>query len=77
MEPDFSRHLKQRGGCTIPMFQLSLPCQKCDAARHNSVIGNQLMFANTRKKTGFAEWFYASHRMGPAQILLQISAIIA
>ncbi len=24
-----------------------------------------------------AEWFYASHRMGPAQILLKISAIIA
>jgi hypothetical protein len=28
-------------------------------------------------ETGFAEWFYASHRMGPAQILLKISAIIA
>jgi hypothetical protein len=25
-------------------------------------------------ETGFAEWFYASHRMGPAQILLKISA---
>jgi hypothetical protein len=28
-------------------------------------------------ETGFAEWFYASHRTGPAQILLKISAIIA
>ncbi len=28
-------------------------------------------------ETGFAEWFYASHRMGPAQILLKISARIA
>ncbi len=28
-------------------------------------------------ETGFAEWFYASHRIGPAQILLKISAIIA
>jgi hypothetical protein len=28
-------------------------------------------------ETGFAEWFYACHRMGPAQILLKISAIIA
>ncbi len=28
-------------------------------------------------ETGFAEWFYASHRMGPTQILLKISARIA
>jgi hypothetical protein len=28
-------------------------------------------------ETGFAEWFYASHTMGPAQILLKISARIA
>jgi hypothetical protein len=28
-------------------------------------------------ETGFAEQFYASHRMGPAPICLKISAIIA
>ncbi len=48
--PDFCRYLKQRGGCTIPMFQLSLLCEKYAAARHNSVIGNQLLFANNRNR---------------------------
>jgi hypothetical protein len=28
-------------------------------------------------ETWFAEWFYASHTMGPAQILLKISASLA
>jgi hypothetical protein len=28
------------------MFQLSLRCEKCAAAGHNSVIGKQLLFAN-------------------------------
>jgi hypothetical protein len=28
-------------------------------------------------ETGFAEWFYASHTMGPAQIRLKISARLA
>jgi hypothetical protein len=28
-------------------------------------------------ETWFAEWFYASHTMGPAQILLKISARLA
>ncbi len=48
--PNFYCHLKYRGGCTIPMFQLSLPCEKCAAARHNRVIGNQLLFANNRNR---------------------------
>ncbi len=48
--PDFCCHLKQRGGCTIPMFQLSLRCEKYAAARHNTVIGNQLLFANNRNR---------------------------
>ncbi len=30
------------------MFQLSVWCEKWVAARHNSVIGNQLLFANNR-----------------------------
>jgi hypothetical protein len=32
------------------MFQLSLRCEKYAAARHNSVIGNQLLFANNRNR---------------------------
>jgi hypothetical protein len=26
------RHLKHRGGCTIPLFQINVGCEKCDAA---------------------------------------------
>ncbi len=48
--PDFSCYLKQRGVCTIPMFQLSSRCQKCVAASHNSVIGNKKLFANNRNR---------------------------
>ena len=36
--------------CTIPMLQLSVWCEKCVAARHYSVIGNQLLFANNRNR---------------------------
>ncbi len=32
------------------MFQLSLRCEKWAADRHNSVIGNQLLFANNRNR---------------------------
>jgi hypothetical protein len=32
------------------MFQLSVWCEKWVAAGHNSVIGNQFLFANNRKK---------------------------
>ncbi len=39
---DSYRHLKYRGGCTMPLFQLSVWCEKCVAARHYSVIGKQL-----------------------------------
>ncbi len=48
--PDFCRYLNQWAGCTIPMFQLSLRCEKYAAARHNSDIGNQLLFANNRNR---------------------------
>jgi hypothetical protein len=37
------------------MFQLSLWCEKWVAARHNSVIGNQLLFANNRNR---ARWVF-------------------
>ncbi len=36
--------------CTIPFFQLSLRCEKCAAAGRNSVIGNQLLYANNRNR---------------------------
>ncbi len=32
------------------MFELSVWCEKWVAARHNSVIGNQLLFANNRNR---------------------------
>ncbi len=32
------------------MLQLSVWCEKCDAARHYSVIGNQLLFANNKNR---------------------------
>ncbi len=66
---DLYRLIKYRGGC-----QWSVWCEKCLAARHFSVIGKQLLQII---ETGFAEQFYASHRMGPAPISLKISARIA
>ncbi len=39
---DSYRCLKYQGGFTIPLFQLSVLCEKCVAARHYGVIGNQL-----------------------------------
>ncbi len=47
---DLYRFLKYRGRCTIALFQISLWCEKCAAARRNSVIGNQLLFANNRNR---------------------------
>jgi hypothetical protein len=34
------------GVCTIPLFQLSVWCEKCVAARHYVVIGKQLLISN-------------------------------
>jgi hypothetical protein len=50
------------GRITIPLFQISVLCEKCVAALHYSVINYSLQII----ETGFAEQFYASHRMGPA-----------
>ncbi len=36
--------------CTIPIFQLSVWCERWVAARHNRVIGNHLLFANNRNR---------------------------
>ncbi len=38
--------LKYRGGCIIPLFQTSVWCEKCVAARHYAVICKQLLNAN-------------------------------
>jgi hypothetical protein len=53
---DSYRRLKYRGGCTIPLFELSVWCEKCVKATF------YYWFQMT--ETGFAEQFYASHRMG-------------
>ncbi len=47
---DCYRHIKHRGGCTIPLFQLSVWCEKGDAARHYAVIGKQLLISNDRNR---------------------------
>jgi hypothetical protein len=39
---DSYRRLKYRGGCTIPLFQIIVLCEKCVASRHYSVIVKQL-----------------------------------
>jgi hypothetical protein len=43
---DSYRLLKYRGGCTLPLFQISVRCEKCVAARHYAVICKQLLNAN-------------------------------
>ncbi len=60
---DLSRYLKRfiteswflpssqiSGGCTIPLFQLSVWCEKFVAARHYAVIWNQLLISNDRNR---------------------------
>jgi hypothetical protein len=43
-----NRRLKYQGGCTIPLFQLSVWSEKCVAARRYADIGKQLSFLNNR-----------------------------
>ena len=38
------------GRFTIPLFQLSVWCEKCVAARHYADVGIQLLFANNRNR---------------------------
>jgi hypothetical protein len=47
---DFYRRLKHRGGCTIPLFQLSVWFEKCVTARHYADIWKQLSFSNNRNR---------------------------
>jgi hypothetical protein len=36
--------------CTIPLFQLSVRCEKCVAARHYAVICKHLLISNDRNR---------------------------
>jgi hypothetical protein len=45
---DRYRSLKYRGGCKIPLLQLSVWCENYVAARHYVDTGIQLLFANNR-----------------------------
>jgi hypothetical protein len=48
---------KHRGGCTactIHLFQKSVWCEKCDAARHCAVIGKQSLNSNDRNRVRWA-----------------------
>ncbi len=47
---DSFRLLKYRGGCTIALFQLSVWCEKCVAARQYAVICKQLLISNDRNR---------------------------
>ncbi len=47
---DRYRRLKYRGGCTIPLLQISVWCKNCVAARHHADIGIQFLFANNRNR---------------------------
>jgi hypothetical protein len=47
---DSYRLLKYRGGCKIPLFQLSVWCEKCVAARHYDVICKQILISNDRNR---------------------------
>jgi hypothetical protein len=67
----FFRHLKYRGGYAIPMFQLSVRCEKCVAAQHYADIGKQLLFANNRK--GVRGAVLGLSHDGPELICLKIS----
>ncbi len=51
---DSYRHFEHRWGCTLPMFQFSVWCEKCDAARHCAVIGKQLLILNDRNRVRWA-----------------------
>ncbi len=51
---DSFRRFKYRGGSTIPLFQLTVWCEKGDAARHCTVIGWQLLISNDRNRVRWA-----------------------
>jgi hypothetical protein len=50
MESDYYRHLKYRWGYTIALFQLSVWCEKCVAARHYDDTGKQFFISNERNR---------------------------
>jgi hypothetical protein len=59
------------GGCTIPLYDVKSVLQPDTIALLENNYSLQII------ETGFAEQFYASHRMGHAPICLKISARIA
>ncbi len=61
--------LKYSGGCGIPLFLISVRCEKCVAARHYCAICKQFLNANDINRV-------RSYRMGPAPISLKIWARI-
>jgi hypothetical protein len=54
---------------TIPLFQISVLCEKCIAAWYYTLLG--INYSMQIIETGFVEQFYASHRMGPAPICFE------
>ncbi len=38
----------------VSMFQLSVWCEKCDAARHRAIIGKQLLISNDKNRIRWA-----------------------
>ncbi len=50
LSSDSYRLLKYRRGCTKPLFQLSVWCENCVAARHYVVICKQLLISNERSR---------------------------
>ncbi len=50
IKSDYYRHLKYRWRCTIALFQLSVWCEKCVAARHYADIGKQFFISNDRNR---------------------------
>ncbi len=49
--------------CTIPLFQLSVWCEKCDAALHCPVIGKQLLVLNDGNRVRLAILGFSQDRI--------------
>jgi hypothetical protein len=49
-EPILAVNLKYRGGCTIPLLQIGVWCEKFATARHDADIGIQWLFTNNKNR---------------------------
>jgi hypothetical protein len=66
---DLYRLLKYQGGCSIPLVHLDLhDVKRVLQSDTIALLGNN--YSLQIIETGFAEQFYASHRMGPPPICL-------